>query len=92
MIGQKISPILGEIENTLWEFEANKAYKAEYTVEGFRAAVKLFMSAMLDKMWEHQESLEMPQEDRILMAERLGSEIRAVIMAYTGIDSHKLYE
>ena len=55
MIGKKISPILVEIENTLWEFESNKGVKPEYTDEGFRSATKIFMSTIMDKMWELQE-------------------------------------
>lgn len=52
MIGKNISPILEEIEKTLWEFEINNQIKPEYTIEGFRGAVKIFMSVIIDKMWE----------------------------------------
>lgn len=92
MIGKKISPILEEIENTLWDFEADDGDKPEYTEEGFRASIKIFMSAMIDKMWEHQDKLSLGFEDRALMGEKLGAELRAIIMAYTGIDSHKIYK
>jgi hypothetical protein len=55
MIGKKLSPILSEIESTLIEFEINVAKPPEYTDEGFRASVRIFLSAMLDKMWKLQE-------------------------------------
>jgi hypothetical protein len=40
MIGKQISPILNEIEDTLWEFEATQGLKTEYTIEGFRSGCK----------------------------------------------------
>lgn len=52
MIGKKINPILVEIEETLWEFESNYPTKPEYNIDGFRASIKIFMSALMDKMWE----------------------------------------
>jgi hypothetical protein len=55
MIGKKLSPILSEIESALIEFEINVARPPEYTDEGFRASVKIFLSVMLDKMWKLQE-------------------------------------
>ena len=33
MIGKKLSPILNEIEQTLWEFEANNPSPPQYTNE-----------------------------------------------------------
>ena len=54
MIGKQLSPILEEIENTLWEFEMRNFGNPQFTDEGFRAALKIFMSAILDKMWNIQ--------------------------------------
>jgi len=92
MIGQKISPILSEIEQTLWEFEAAGGFKPEYTTEGFRGAIKIFMSALLDKMWELQQDEAMDLETRASMAEKAGKEVRSFIKKYTGIDSCDLYK
>ena len=45
MIGIKLSPILKEIEYTLWEFEANNSnQRPQYTDEALRSALKIFMS------------------------------------------------
>ena len=92
MIGKKISPILVEIEETLWEFEAYNGTKPEFTLDGFRASIKIFMSALMDKMWELQGNEKLSLEDRSAMAEKLGNEVRKLVKVYTDIDTHKLYE
>lgn len=92
MIGKKLSPVLVEIEETLWEFEANAGVKPEYTTEGFRAATKIFMSAILDKMWELQSNEKISMEDRANMAKKAGQELRAFVKIYTDIDTIELYQ
>jgi len=92
MIGKKLSPVLSEIESTLMEFEANVAKPPEYTDEGFRAAVRIFLSAVLDKMWKLQEDEGIDINTRADMAEKLGSEIRNIVRVYTNIDTHSLYK
>lgn len=56
MIGKKLSPVLEEMEATLWEYEAFNGAKPNYTLEGFRASTKIFMSALLDKFFEKQQA------------------------------------
>jgi hypothetical protein len=92
MIGKKLSPILSEIESALIEFEINVARPPEYTDEGFRASVKIFLSVMLDKMWKLQEDEGIDINTRADMAEKLGNEIRNIIRVYTNIDTHDLYK
>jgi hypothetical protein len=92
MIGKKISPILNEIEDTLWEFEATQGLKTEYTIEGFRGGCKIFMSVLMDKIWELQEKEGIPMEERIKMVEKVGNEVRQLIKTYTDIDTHDLYK
>jgi len=91
MIGKKISPILVEIEDTLLEFEANRGIKPHFTEEGFRASIKIFMSTMMDRMWDVQESDDMEFGNRKEMATRLGEELRTMVKTYTGIDTFDLY-
>lgn len=91
MIGKQLSPILAEIETALWEFEANSGQKTEYTIEGFRAATKIFMSALMDKMWELQENENLAMEDKIKMAESAGNEVRRIVKIFTNIDTRELY-
>lgn len=92
MIGEKLSPVLSEIESTLIEYELNVARPPQYTNEGFRAAIKIFMSAMLDKMWKLQENENIDIDARADMAEKLGNEIRNIVRVYTNIDTHSLYK
>ena len=92
MIGNRISPILEEIENTLWEFEAHVGTKPNYTDGGFRAGIKIFMSVLMDKIWELQELEKTLMEDRANMVEKVGKDVRALVKTYTDIDSHSLYK
>jgi hypothetical protein len=92
MIGKRISPILKEIEETLWEFEHNTAIKPEYTDDGFRGGIKIFMSVLLDKMWELQSNENIDIKDRENMAEKAGEDVRRIIKTYTDIDTHDLYK
>lgn len=92
MIGKSLSPILEEIEHTLWEYELNNGQKPNYTIQGFRASVKIFMSTLLDKSWELQENENISSEDRMKMAESIGTEIRKLIKTYTDIDTVDLYK
>ena len=92
MIGKKLSPILSEIESALIEYELNINRPPEYTDEGFRASVKIFLSAMLDKMWKLQEDEGIDIDTRADMAEKLGNELRNIVRIYTNIDTHNLYK
>ena len=92
MIGEKLSPVLEEIEETLWEYEAYNGAKPNYTFEGFRAAVKIFMSAVMDKMYEKQAAEGMSLPDMEKAAEMAGYEIRALVLARTGVDTALLYD
>ncbi len=92
MIGKKISPVLSEIESTLMEFEINVSKPPQYTDEGFRASIRIFLSAMLDKMWKLQEDEGIDINTRADMAEKLGNELRNIVRVYTNIDTHSLYK
>lgn len=91
-IGQKLSPVLSEIEDTLWEYEANGGLRPEFTMDGFRAATKIFMAAMMDKMWELQSKENMPMDDRTEMAGKCGDTLRKLIKTYTNLDSYTFYD
>ena len=92
MIGKHISPILEEIEATLWEFESATGSRPDYPVEALRAAVKIFMSILMDKMWELQEWESMSFDDRVSMVQKAGREVRNIVKTYTNIDTHDLYK
>lgn len=92
MIGEKLSPILEEIENALIEFEVYNGDKPDFTVDGFRAGIKIFMSVMMDKIYELQEKEDIPFKHREEMAFKCGLEIRDIVKKYTDIDTHDLYK
>lgn len=92
MIGKELSPVLKEIEETIWEFEANVSTQPGYTTEGFRGACKIFMSALMDKMWDYQKELQLTMPERESLAEKAGNDIRNLVKEFTNIDTHDLYE
>lgn len=91
MIGKKLSPVLEEMEATLWEFEAFNGAKPNYTLEGFRASVKIFMSALVDKFFEKQQADGISEKETLEAVEKLGQDVRELVFNATGIDTHLLY-
>lgn len=87
MVGEKLSPVLVEIEETLWESEG----KPEFTFEGFRAATKIFMDVIMDKIWELQVDEKIDMETREAMAVKCGEDLRKLIKTYTNLDSFDFY-
>lgn len=92
MIGKKLSPVLEEIEATLWEFEANDGSKPNYSFEGFRASAKIFMSALVDKFFEKQQAEGANPADTLRAVGKIGDDIRALIFEATGLDTALFYD
>ena len=92
MIGIRISPILEEIESTLIEFEAYQGIKPNFTNEGFRAGIKIFISVLMDKMWELQADENIDMTNRLNMAQKAGEAVKQLVKTYTNIDTHELYK
>ena len=92
MIGEKFSPVLEEIEDCLWEFEAKCSDRPNFTDNGFRAAIKIFMCAIMDKMYKLQDSEEIAFEDKCNMAKKCGEDLKQFVKTYTNINSHDLYK
>lgn len=91
-IGVRLSPILQSMEDVLWEWEFLNSGAPNYTDGGFRGAVKIFMSAMMDRIWKLQENESIEFKDRVAMVEKCGDDIRNLIKTYTDIDTHSLYK
>lgn len=91
-IGEKLSPVLYDIETLIIEHEAYAGTPCEFTDEGFRAALKIFMAAMLDRLWSLQESENISQELRCEMSREMGIKLKDFVRIYTGIDTTKLYD
>lgn len=92
MIGKEASEILTDLEEIIWQHEVYDGRKPEYTKEGFRAAIKIFMSAVMDKTFDLQEHENMGLEDKVNMVTKLGEDLRKLIKTYTNIDTHELYK
>lgn len=91
-IGEKLSPVLSEIEDTLWEYEAQNLGNPKFTDIVFRSAIKIMMCVLLDKMWELQEKEDMDLSIRATMAGKAGNDFKNLIKTYTNIDTHKMYK
>lgn len=91
MIGKGISPVLAEIEDALWDHEFNVQTPPGFTDAGFRAATKIFMAAVMDRMWQLQSAEGMDIETRKSMAQKAGEDVRELVKVYTNVDTTKLY-
>lgn len=92
-IGEQISPTLELIEMHLWSWEVQDGNgKPDYTKGGFRAAVKIFISAIMDKIWELQEDEKISMDDRERMVQKCGEDLQKLIKTYTDIDTKDLYK
>jgi len=87
-LGTQFSPILEEIADALLE---NYERKPEFTLEGFKAALYIFQSALMDKMYTLQTNEDIPNEIKMDMALKLGGDLRELIKTYCNIDTHELY-
>lgn len=91
-LGDKLNPIMTELETTILEHEVYVQTPIRYSNDAFRAITKIFMSAMLDKMWLLQQEEGVNFKTRCEMATKCGEDLRKFVNTYTGIDTHKLYE
>ena len=86
---EKIKEQLENISNHLLE---TAEVKPNFSNRDFMNSVIVFHSAIMDKMYSMQESENMDQEDRLIMAENCGLELQKLIFTYTGLDTHKFEE
>ena len=92
MIGKAISPILLEIEAAIIDFDCDVNVKPCYSQDALRAAAKILLSVIMDKMWEMQEDDKMSIEYRLEMAQKCGEDLRQLFKTYCNIDSHDFYK
>ena len=90
--GEKLSLHLIKIEEMIWVNDLAKTGAPNYSNEGFRASIKIFMSILLDKMFELQHNENMSMEDKSNMCRKAGEDIRKLIKTYTGIDTYDIYK
>ena len=92
MIGTKLEPVYKEINDALWEYEANSPEPPGFSTQGFKYATKIFMSALMEQVWNKQEADDVPMNKRCVDVEQLGKQVRELILENTGIDMHKVSE
>ncbi len=91
-MGEALEPLLIHMEDALWHYEYScPVTPYSFSDDAFRAAIKFFMAAMMDKIWALQENEGMDIEDRAAMAEKCGKDIRAFVKTYTNIDTYNLH-
>jgi len=87
LLGQKLDPILWDISGVLLdEYEI----KPNFPDKSLFSAMHIFSSVVMDKMYERQDKLNMPQSTREAEAFTFGKKLRELVMEYTDIDSHEL--
>ncbi len=90
------SEILQEIEAAFWDQDVrvDEGIARPYTYDDdtFRACVKIFMSALMWKLWEEQERLELNIDKRSNEAVSVGNELYTFIKNWTGINTKELYK
>jgi len=87
LIGEKLSPILVEIESTLLESSG----QPNFTPDGFRACLYIFSSVMLDKMWDLMQKEDIPIEIREDMSTQMGNDVKNLVKKYCDIDTFGIY-
>ena len=87
-----LSMVLKEIGLLILNRNAHNAKPVEFDNSSLLDALLIFQELMMQKMWEFQDSLDMPQKDREIMATKLGTDLRALIRKYTNIDTFKLVQ
>ena len=91
-ITERLSRLLVHIEDAMWDYEINKVTPIDITDDGFRAAVKIFATAMMAKVWELQEKEGLDLIDREAMSTKCGQEIRKLVKTYTDIETFDFYK
>lgn len=89
---QQITMILSEIEATIWEFDYYVNDRPHYGEGAFSAAVKIFFSVAMEKMFLFQMEKKVTQEESLQMAHEFGNKMHDLIKEFTNIDTHKFYK
>lgn len=95
-LGKKLSPILAEIEATMWEFDVEnldgKIGNPNYSGTAVRSATKIFFHVLIDKMYKVQIEKGLSLDKSCAMAEKAGYELRDFVKKYTGMDTTLFYD
>ncbi len=64
--------------------------KPNYSNRDFLNTIIIFQSALMDKMFDVQQSEKMDMKQREEMATKCGEDLRKLIRTYTNLDTHNL--
>ena len=84
---------LDKLANSFLEQAINADFcenKPNYTNRDFFNVLIIFQNALMDKMFDNQNYIEMSLQDREQMAINCGYELRDFIIKYTGLNPSKI--
>jgi hypothetical protein len=88
-LGQKLSPVLTEIADTVIE---NLGKKPNYEPTALKDVTHIFMDVVMDKMFDLQENENISLEDSSAMAVQCGEELREFIKKWCNVDTFDYYK
>jgi hypothetical protein len=91
-IGTRLKPLLVIIENAIWDEECSSPLQPHFDDDAFRACIKIFACAFIERVWNLQEKENLSDDDRVNMASAAAADLRNLIKVYTDIDTKLLYE
>ena len=84
--GKIMSPILLDVELAITDYTKQVGNKPNYDKHALRSATNIFISVLMDRVWELQEKEEMDLDIRNKMAMKCGEEVKKLVKVYTDID------
>ena len=89
--GEKLAPILEEIETAVWEHNANfEGERPLYPDYAMRSAACIFIDVLIDRMFAKQEKDGKSIEAREQEVNSVGKMLYKTIKTCTGLDMHEL--
>ena len=79
-----------EIEVIAIDLLSQSGEKPNYSNNDLLNTILIFQTALMDKLYDNQNYLNMSLDDRCIMAENCGTELREFILKYTGLDTFKI--
>jgi hypothetical protein len=90
--GKVMSPILLDVEAAIADYTTQVGTKPNYDKYALRSATNIFISVLMDRVWELQEKEEMDLDTRTKMAVKCGEEVKKIVKVYTDIDMESYVE
>lgn len=91
-IGDQYNEVFEALHDALWEHDADVETPYGFPDEALRNASKIFMTVMMDRLWERikAENIQMPIAEK--MAEDLGREMRELVKKHVLVDVANYYK